>query len=130
VYPDSAPISPVDLGGKVPQAAAASATLRSWEPGRMTVDIGGQDPRPLYLVVAENWYKDWEATVDGRSAPLLRAQGTLLSVALPSGARTVTFAFRSRSYEKGRLISLLSLVLLAGVVGTSWIQQRRATAHD
>lgn len=129
VYPDSAPITPADLGGRVPQAAAARATIRSWEPGRMTVAIDGEDPRPLYLVVAENWYKDWQATVDGRAVPVLRAQGTLLSVVVPSGARAVAFEFRSRSYEKGRLISLVSLLILIGAVGTSWIGGRRAAQH-
>ena len=116
VYPDSARVSPVDLGGKVPPPPAASASVTAWEPGSMRLSIAGKDDRPLYLVVAENWYKDWEATIDGKPAPVLRAQHTLLSVEVPPGTREVAFAFRSRAYERGRLISLGSLVLVGGLL--------------
>jgi uncharacterized membrane protein YfhO len=76
----------------------------------MRIAIAGKDERPLYLVVAENWYKDWEATVDGKPAPVLRAQHTLLSVEVPPGTREVAFGFRSRAYERGRLVSFASLL--------------------
>jgi hypothetical protein len=110
VYPDSARVSPADLGGKLPSPPVATAAVTAWEPGSMRIAIAGKDERPLYLVVAENWYKDWEATVDGKPAPVLRAQHTLLSVEVPPGAREVAFVFRSRAYERGRLVSLASLL--------------------
>ena len=126
VYPDSVRLSPADLGGKVPPPPAATAKLAAWEPGAIRIAIEGRDTRPLYLVVAENWYKDWEATVDGKPAPLLRAQHTLLSVEVPPGAREVAFVFRSRAYERGRLIALLSLVLIGVLIVVPRLSGRSA----
>jgi len=115
IYPDSEPVSPAPLGNQPPVPATATASIRSWEPGKMRVAIQGRDERPLYLVVAENWYKDWRATVDGAAVPVLRAQHTLLSVVVPPGAKEVGFDFQSPEYERGRLITLLSAVLVAGL---------------
>ena len=109
VYSDSEAVTPAPLEGKVPPAPTASARLTLWEPGRMTIAIEGSDPRPLYLVIAENWYRDWHATVDAKPAPLLRAQHTLLSVLVPPGAREVALEFRSAEFSRGKLITLLAL---------------------
>jgi uncharacterized membrane protein YfhO len=82
----------------------------------MRIAIQGRDTRPLYLVVAENWYKDWTASVDGKPTPVLRAQHTLLSVQVPPGAQAVTFTFRSPAYERGRLVSFVSLALIGAII--------------
>jgi len=116
IYADSENVAPTAVeGGALPAPAAASARIAAWEPGKISVSIEGRDERPLYLVVAENWYKDWRATVDGAPVPALRAQHTLLSVVVPPGAKQVAFEFRSPEYVRGRLITLLSLAIVAGV---------------
>ena len=123
VYSDREALSPADLGGRLPAAPTATARLTSWDAGRMRISVDGKDARTLYLVVSENWYKDWRATVDGVAVPALRAQNTLLSVALPSGAKEVALEFRSPEYERGRLIALLSLL----AVGALLVAPRFAT---
>jgi hypothetical protein len=128
IYSDSDKVSPAPLGDKSPAPATASAAVTFWEPGKMHIAIQGRDERPLYLVVAENWYKDWRATVDEAAVPVLRAQHTLLSVIIPPGAKEVTFEFRSSEYERGRLISLLSVVVVVGLFLVP-VFRRRAAAH-
>ena len=113
VYSDTASVSPAPLNGQIPEPSLISATVTEWEPGRLKVALQGSAPAPEYLVVAENWYPDWQATIDGKPAPVLRAQNTLLSVAVPAGAKEVAFVFSSAAYAKGRMISLGSL---AGVL--------------
>lgn len=115
VYADSEKVTPPAVGSTLPPPATATARVAAWEPGKISVAIDGRDERPLYLVVAENWYKDWRGTVDGASVPVLRAQHTLLSVVIPPGARQVAFEFRSPEYARGRLITLVSLAIVAGV---------------
>jgi hypothetical protein len=127
VYDDSAPVSPAELA-QVPNPATATSALTSWQPGKMVVSVEGRDERPLYLVVAENWYKDWRATIDGAEAPVLRAQHTLLSVVVPPGAREVTFEFRSPEYARGKLISLLAIGVALAMIAISRIRPRPA-AH-
>jgi hypothetical protein len=112
VYGDSAPVTPDSLG-EVPAPATATTRVIAWESGKVRIAIEGADQRPLYLVLGENWYKDWRATVDGAAVPVLRAQHTLLSVLVPPGAREVAFEFVSPEYARGRMITLLALGVIA-----------------
>ena len=125
LLPDSASVTPAPLQGQ-PQASGARATLTEWVPGRMRVSLQGADSRPLYLVVAENWYRDWHATVDGKPAPVLRGDYTLITVPVPPGAREVLLDFASAPYRTGRWITWLALLLIAGLLAWPVVQRRRA----
>lgn len=124
VYPDTASVAPAALGGAIPEPSAVTAAVTEWDAGRMTVTLVGAVTTPQYLVVAENWYGDWHATIDGKPAPVLRAQGALLSVALPPGSRSVTFWFDSPAYHRGRAISLASLAAIAVLFGIPLVRRR------
>jgi uncharacterized membrane protein YfhO len=78
----------------------------------MSIALDPAPPAAAYLLVAENWYPDWVGTVDGRPAPVLRGDYSLLTVPVPAGARTVELSFRSKLYELGRTITLGSLAIL------------------
>ena len=97
-----------------PVPTTVKATLAKWQPGDMTVTLDGSDTRTTYLLVAENWYPDWQATVDGKATPTLRADGALLSVALPPGAREVALTFDVPQYHTGRMIMLVCCLESAG----------------
>jgi hypothetical protein len=125
LYDDSSSVSPVDVGNEPPAPATARAQVTAWEPGRIAVTIDGQDARELYLVVSENWYKDWRATVDGRPVVPLAAHSTLLSVPIPPGAKDVRFEVRSDAYRLGRLLTLLSAVIVVGLLVAPRLAARR-----
>ena len=116
-----APVTPLPIT-TMPPPSASHATVTAWEPGRMSITLSPPPDSASYLVVAENWYPDWRATVDGRSAPTFRGDYTLITVPLPAGARHVELRFRSPGYTLGRAVSLASvgatllLVLLPGVL--------------
>jgi hypothetical protein len=127
LLPDTASLTPAPLQAQ-PQPSSARATLDEWAPGRMRVALDGADRRPLYLVVAENWYRDWRATVDGKPAPVLRGDYTLITVPVPPGAREVTLEFASAEYRTGRWITWLALLIIAGLLAWPVVQRRRAHA--
>jgi uncharacterized membrane protein YfhO len=95
----------------------------------MRITLEGAAAKPSYLLVAENWYPDWHAKVDGRATPVHRADHTLLSVVLPAGAKEVTFTFASAAYSKGKLVTLLAVLVTVALLGASWWPGRRAVAH-
>src|SRR2546421_12699313 len=97
---------------ELPPPSTSRATVTSWQPGRMTVTLDPAPPQPSYLVVAENWYPDWQVAIDGQRGQLLRGDYSLITVPLPTGARTVDLTFHSRSFEIGKAITLASLALL------------------
>lgn len=109
------PITPAPVTA-MPTPSPSHATVTRSQPGRLTVTLDPTPPAPSYLVVAENWYPDWHASVDGAPAAVLRGDQTLMTVPVPAGARRVELAFRSRDYERGRFVTLVSLVLLVGLL--------------
>jgi hypothetical protein len=126
LYPDTASVEPAPLGGVIPEPAPVTAELAEWVPGRMTVTLTGTAEATVYLLVGENWHPDWRAVVDGREHPTFRAHHALLSVPLPAGSRTVLLEFRSAAYERGRLITLVSALVVAGLmVGPAVAGRRR-----
>jgi hypothetical protein len=127
LVPDTASLKPDTLRSR-PESSAAQATLAEWAPGRMRITLAGTDPRPLYLLVAENWYRDWHAEVDGKPAPVVRGDHTLITVPLPPGARDVRLVFASDAYRRGRWITWLALLLIAGLIAWPAVRWRRAHA--
>jgi uncharacterized membrane protein YfhO len=93
----------------------------------MRVTLSGSAAAPTYLVVGENWYPDWHATVDGKAVPVHRADYALLSVVVPPGAREVRLWFASTAYPRGKMVTALALlVTLALLAAPLWNRWRNA----
>jgi hypothetical protein len=114
LLPSDAPVQPAHLDS-MPAPSASRAAVTAWAPGTMTIRVDPVPDRDSYLLVSENWYPNWHATVDGHAALALRGDQTFLSVPLPRGAREVRLTYASASYRTGKGITLASLaaVLLA-----------------
>lgn len=115
LFPDTTSVSPAPVGDSIPAPVPVTARVTAWEAGRMTIALEGQAATPTWLVVSENWYPDWTATVDGRPAPTWRGQFSLITVELPPGAKEVSLVFQSLAYERGRMISVVSLIAALGL---------------
>lgn len=121
IFNDSADVQAVEL--KAPPAPIElPVTVTNYDPGAISVSLGAPAPAGSALVVSENFYPGWTATVDGKPVTAARAMYSLIGVPLPAGARSVELRFASASYEKGKLITLvaigLALLLLAGGIVT------------
>ncbi|MEO6457730.1 MAG: YfhO family protein [Chloroflexia bacterium] len=73
------------------------------------IEVEANLPVPGYLVLSDNYASGWEATVDGRSAPILRADVAFRAVALPPGRHTVAFYYRPPLFYAGALVSCTSI---------------------
>jgi hypothetical protein len=122
--PENAPVGVTQLA-KLPEPSASRAAVSAWRPGSMTIDL---DPAPMadsYLLVSENWYLDWHATVDGKRADVLRGDNTFITVPVSAGARRVELQFRSATYERGKAISILSLAMIIASFVVPFVKRRR-----
>jgi hypothetical protein len=117
------PINPLPVTA-MPEPSPAQARITSWQPGRMTVSLDPAPPSASYLLVAENWYPDWHAKVDGAEAQVLRGDYAFLSVPIAAGARTVELQFDSADYRHGRLVTLISLLVLGAWGGGAIVRRR------
>ena len=87
------------------------------------VEIAHRDPnsvtlraelaRPAYIVLLERYDPNWQATLDGRPVPVLRANQIFRAVYAGAGLHEVHFDYRQRGLRLGVIISLLTLATLA-----------------
>ena len=83
--------------------------------------------RPALLVVLDNYYPAWRATVDDREVPIWRANETFRAIAVPAGEHSITFKYGTDQLRRGAYISLIVLVLLGAVVIVSAVRERTRT---
>ena len=72
-------------------------------------------PARSYLVLVDTWFPGWTCEVDGKQAPILRANVAFRAVALEAGAHDVLFRYRPWTARVGLLLSAGGLLGLAGV---------------
>jgi hypothetical protein len=114
-------------GALEPAPSSTSVQRLSEGPGRWRIATSGS--RPALVVVAETWFPGWQATVDGRAAPVLKADGAFLGVVVGPGRHEVTFTFpRPAVSVLGRQITGLTLgfALILVVAGVVTSRGRRA----
>lgn len=97
----------INYAGETPPG---SAEVARHEPNR--VEITTTSAAPALLILSENHYPGWSASVDGRAAAILRVNYNLRGVALPAGEHVVEFVYRPPSVIVGFIIALLTLIAL------------------
>ncbi|HSA55977.1 MAG TPA: hypothetical protein VLE53_09740 [Gemmatimonadaceae bacterium] len=95
----------------LPEPLAIRATIARYEPGAIDVELDQPAPAGSALMVSENYYPGWRATVDDAPAVIGRAHMTLIGVELREGARRISLRFSSQPYETGKTITLVALVI-------------------
>ncbi len=109
------PVNPLPIEpGTMPPPSPSKAQVTAWEPGKMSITLDPVPPKPSYVLVSENWYLDWHATVDGADAQVLKGDQTFITVPVPAGARRIALVYRSRRYATGKLISILATLIVLG----------------
>ena len=114
VLVDSAPgVVPGVIPNPPPAPSNVRVTFADWKPGSMRLRLGEGTSAAGYVLVSENWDAEWRATVDGKNARVLRGDGSLITVPVPSGAREVVLSYEGRAYARGRLVTIIALLVVA-----------------
>lgn len=114
------------LPADVEAQAGVTGTVEWVERGNDEHTLRVAADRPALLVVLDNWFPAWEATVGGRAAPVLRANHTFRAIPVPPGEHTVTLRYSAGTLRSGAFISLGVLALLLLVVLADTVRTRRA----
>ena len=95
----------------LPNPLAIKSSVRHYEAGKVRIELSAPAPQGSSLIVSENYYPGWIASVDGRPARVGRADYTMIGVELPTGGRSIELSFTSPAYEKGKVITWIAIFL-------------------
>ena len=98
--------TPDDLDAAGRGRALEGARARYLDAGAGHVRVAVDAPRAAYLIVRRTHAPGWSATVNGRPAPIVPANGRHQAVAVPAGASEVALRYRSPVGWLGTAVSL------------------------
>ena len=127
LFAPEAPVEGLTLT-KAPAPLAIKAAVPTYDPGHIVIELDAPAPAGSALMVSENYYPGWAATIDGKPAAVHRADLSLMGVPLPAGARKIELTFTSASFERGKLITLAAIGLSLLAIGAGAAVQRRRDA--
>lgn len=125
LFDTSATVTGVELS-VLPEPLAINAAVTRPDDRSIEVELDQPAPAGSALMVSENYYPGWTATVDGQPGTIGRADMTLIGVELPAGARKISLRFDSQPYETGKTITLVAvLAALAWSAAGLFLERRR-----
>jgi hypothetical protein len=112
-------------GPVLDSGATGTARIVDRRPDRVEVDV--ELDGPGYLVLVDAYDPGWQASIDGRTTRVLRANVAFRAVQVPAGAHRVRFVYRPLSVKVGVGVSVLAAVV-AAVLALAGLRRTRAGA--
>jgi hypothetical protein len=109
----------------LPEPLALRASTTDLRPGHASISFSAPAPAGSALVVSENYYPGWSATIDGRPAPVYRANFNLIGIPLPAGAQRVELSFQDAAVATGKIVTIASVLLALAVLAGGVVVDRR-----
>jgi Bacterial membrane protein YfhO len=110
----------------LPPPLDLTANVTRYEPEHITVALSAPAPAGSTLVVSENDYPGWSATVDGHPAVAARVDYTLIGVPLPAGAHSIDLTYEDPLATTGVTITGITLAAALAWLALTF-RGRRAT---
>ena len=127
LFDTSAAVRAIEDVESLPPPLPIAVRLASYAPGAVALELNTPAPEGAALVVSENYYPGWQATVDGQPAALGRAQFSFIGVELRPGARRVELTFSNQTFATGKRVTLIAVVLAAvWLIAGALLGKRRA----
>lgn len=93
------------------------------DPQRVVIDATSSTNS--ILVLADQYYPDWQVTRDGAPAELFRANYLAMAAELPPGNHHFEFVYRPKPFYIGAGISALALLVLGAITAAAVLPRRR-----
>ncbi|MEO7359941.1 MAG: YfhO family protein, partial [Gemmatimonadaceae bacterium] len=112
----------------MPEPLNIPVTFSRYDAGAIDLKLNGQAPAGAALVVSENYFPGWNATVDGTPVEVSRADYTLIGIPLPANAQNISLRFTSAPYLRGKTITIVALLLACGAFVAGFLVDRKRPA--
>ena len=94
---------PAPLGGK------GNARITRYDLN--AVDVLVETDGPAMLLLADNWFPGWQASVNGTEQEFYRSHMTFRAVSVPAGSSAVEFRYRPLSFFGGLWAAVAALLV-------------------
>src|SRR5262249_45475858 len=108
---------PSGFTGAAEGPTAGSARFVRDDPEHIVIDVDA--PARGFLLLADQYYPGWRATVNGDAVPIQRGNYIFRLVEVPAGSSRVELRFRPLSVAVGGVLSLLGLTVCAVLLWTA-----------
>ena len=108
----------------------APAIATSIEDKRDRVVIETENGTEGLLVLSDNYYTGWRASVDGVPAEVLRANCTMRAVNVPAGRHLVSFVFMPPAFFVSMYVSLAAAAFTLAALILSAFRRSWSNSHD
>jgi hypothetical protein len=102
--------------------AGESVVVVKYEPQR--VELKSSLDRPGLVILADTYYSGWRLTIDGKPAPIFRANRMMRGAAVPAGEHTLVYTYEPDSVRIGAIVSLAGAIVLLTLAW--WSPSRRS----
>jgi hypothetical protein len=92
----------------VTNRTAARVLSSKFKAQRVVIEVEAAEPS--LVVVAQTWYHNWRVYVDGRPAPLLRANHAFQAIQVPAGRHSIRLAYEDPAFQFGAAVSICMVV--------------------
>ncbi|MCF0073578.1 hypothetical protein LZD49_24070 [Dyadobacter sp. CY261] len=114
-------------GLKIGTDSTSKISLISYKPNELVYETNSNgDGLAVFSEIYYNVRDEWQVTIDGKPADMLRANYVLRAVQIPAGKHTVKFRFEPVSVATGYKVDLVSSLLLVGLIaGAVFVESKR-----
>jgi hypothetical protein len=101
------------------------ATVRSYEAGKVLIDLVTPATAGSLLVLSENYYPGWTAASGSSPLRVSRVNYNLIGVELPAGTQHIEASFYDTNYGTGKTVTLIALFAAAVLLVVGVAADRR-----
>jgi hypothetical protein len=94
----------------LPDDGRGTAQILNETPNRITLQVAMESPG--LVVLADRWDPGWQARLDGKAVPILRANHALRGILVPAGKAKLEFLYRPASMLLGFKLAAVGFVAL------------------
>jgi hypothetical protein len=131
-HPATQVLLPAEASRSLPVRSAALGRILSSRIFGEEIEAEVESASPALVVIAQTYSRWWRAFVDGKPAPLWRANRAFQAVAVPAGRHQIRIIYQDGFFRAGAWISALALgaSLTALLVGRKAKETGRSTTLD
>ncbi|MBU0671467.1 MAG: YfhO family protein [Candidatus Margulisbacteria bacterium] len=102
-----------------------SVRIEQYLPTGISIKVKAASPG--FLIISENWYPSWQASINGKPAKIYKAYLTLMAIYVEKGEHLVRFSHRSSSLRAGTVITIATIGFL---IATIFLAVRRKKGNN